>query len=212
MAGAAEGRAASLLGLALPSSPTVAIFLQVRGAALLFSSQKWSLSRQLGGPWSSHWCVEALAKVKRRLRGCFASNATNSSLLQPGWRSSIWLFSHHVFLISLRGAVNQVTHKWWGFRSRRYHSNGRSRSSAWCRHAPCVPEQEDGLRSVLRGRRLQAARLSREWKGYRLFCQLSSVSIMFKYLKVTKLQSAENGHKGPSLRLPRFAEGNQQRE
>lgn len=40
MAGAAEGHAASLLGLTLPSSPTVAIFLQVRGAALLFSSQK----------------------------------------------------------------------------------------------------------------------------------------------------------------------------
>lgn len=105
-----------------------------------------------------------------------------------------------------------MTHKWRGFRrSRRYHSNRQSCSSTRCWCAPCVPEQEDSMRSVPHGCWLQAARLSGEWKGYRLFCQLSSVLIMFKYLKVTKLQSAENGHKGLSLRLPRVAEGNQQK-
>lgn len=194
--------------LTLPSSPTVAIFLHNKRSCSFLRPKVFP---EHGGPWSSHWCIETLAKAKRRLWGCFASNATSSSLLQPGWRSSIWLFSHHVFLISLRGAVNQVTHKWWGFRrSRRYHSNRRSCSSTRCWHAPCVLEQEDSMSSVRSGCWLQAARLSREWKGYRLFCQLSSV-FMFKYLKVTKLQRAENEHKGLSLRLPRFAEGNQQK-
>lgn len=82
--------------------------------------------------------------------------------------------------------------------------------------APSSLELKDGLCSESAAcgwapDRTQHAWLDGKWKGYRLFCQLDLVLIMFKYLKVTKLQSAEIWHKGLSLRLSRFAEVRQQK-
>lgn len=125
-------------------------------------------------------------------------------------------FFHHAFLISLRGVINQVPHERRGFRrSQRYHSNKGSPSSCSVLVCLLLAGAEGWL--VLSAACEQApdstqrARLSGKWKGYRLFCRLDLVLIMFKYLKVTKLQTAEIWHKGLSLRLPRFAGGRQQK-
>lgn len=54
-------------------------------------------------------------------------------------------FFHHAFLISLRGVINQVTQEWQSFPgTRRYHSKGWSRCSAWCRCVPSLLELTDG--------------------------------------------------------------------
>lgn len=140
-----------------------------------------------------------------------------ASLLQPGWCCPIWLFFPPHISYFIKEIINKVTQEWWGFLwTQHYHSKGRSWCSAWCPCSPSLLELKDGScsESAVHNQapdRMQHAWLSGKWKGYRLFCQLDLVLIMFKYLKVTKLQSAEIWHKGPSLRLSQFDEVRQQK-
>lgn len=73
-------------------------------------------------------------------------------------------FFHHAFLISLRGVINQVTQEWQSFPgTRRYHSKGWSRCSAWCQCVPSSLELKDGSCSESAVRDWAPGRMQHAW-------------------------------------------------